>query len=203
MLTCKDFLHELSDMLDAERKILNALEEQANESTNPQLQKAFQQHREQTQGQVERLETCFEELDEEPEETECAGIKGLIEEHDNMKDEDPSDDILDIFNAVAASKVERYEITAYESLIRLADMMEHTKVSRLLKQNLREEEQTLKKVQAIGNKLKPEDMGMEEEEEVEEETMETETFGGEEGEQSSRKRGATSTKSKSRKGRAA
>ena len=140
------FLHELSDMLDAERKILNALEEQANESTNPQLQKAFQQHREQTQGQVERLETCFEELDEEPEETECAGIKGLIEEHDNMKDEDPSDDILDIFNAVAASKVERYEITAYESLIRLADMMEHTKVSRLLKQNLREEEQTLKKV---------------------------------------------------------
>lgn len=199
------FLHELSDMLDAERKILDALEEQANESTNPQLQKAFQQHREQTEGQVERLESCFEELGEEPQQTECAGIKGLIEEHDNMKEEDPSEDILDIFNAVAATKVERYEITAYESLIRMADMMEHTKVSRLLKQNLKEEEQTLKKVQSIGNKLKPENMGMEEEEEEsEEELMESDSESvGEEEDQSSKRRGAASTKSKSRKDRAA
>ncbi len=159
------FLHELSDILDAENKILDALEEQANESSNPDLQKAFQTHREQTEKQVERLEQCFEELGEEPEETECAGIKGIIEEHENMKEEDPSEDILDVFNVSAAAKVEHYEISAYESLIRMADLMEHKKVSKLLGQNLKEEQATLKKMDSLARKLKPENMGMEEEEE--------------------------------------
>jgi ferritin-like metal-binding protein YciE len=162
------FTHELADMLDAERKILEALSEQAEETTNPQLQKAFEAHRDQTETQVQRLEQCFEQLDEEPEETECAGIRGLIEEHDNMKEEDPSEDILDVFNVAAATKVERYEITAYESLIRLSDMMGHTKVSRLLNQNLKEEQQTLKKMEGFAKKIKPERMGMGEDEEEEE-----------------------------------
>ena len=35
------FLHDLSDMLDAERKLVDALGEQAEEASNPQLQKAF------------------------------------------------------------------------------------------------------------------------------------------------------------------
>lgn len=177
------FLHELSDMLDAERKILEALEIQAGEGQNEKLQQAFQMHHEQTSGQVQRLEQCFEELGEEPEDTECAGIMGLIQEHDNMKEEEPSDDIMDIFNATAATKVERYEITAYESLIRMADMMGHNKVSRLLKQTLKEEEQTLKKMMGFSDKLKPENMGMgEDEEEGDEEIVleeEVEETGGE------------------------
>lgn len=169
------FLHELSDMLDAERKILEALGEQAEESSRPDLQKVFETHRQQTEGQIERLETCFEELGEEAEETECAGMRGLIEEHSNMKEEDPAEDILDVFNVVAATKVERYEITGYESLIRMADMMGHTKVSRLLKQNLKEEQQTLKKMEMFANKVKPENLGMGEDEEEMEEDEETVT----------------------------
>jgi ferritin-like metal-binding protein YciE len=187
------FTHELADMLDAERKILEALGEQIEETSNEQLQKAFEAHRAQTEKQVERLEECFQELGEEPEETECAGIKGLIEEHDTMKEEDPSEDILDVFNVAAATKVERYEISAYESLIRLADMMEHKKVSRLLNQNLKEEEQTLKKMQGFATKIKPKRMGMGEEEESAEEV--------DEGEDSSQRKPARS--SRPRKGRAA
>jgi ferritin-like metal-binding protein YciE len=193
------FTHELADMLDAERKILEALGEQAGETSNEQLQKAFESHRAQTEKQVERLEECFQELEEEPEETECAGIKGLIEEHDNMKQEDPSEDILDVFNVVAATKVERYEITAYESLIRLADMMGHKKVSKLLNQNLKEEQQTLKKMEGFANKIKPERMGMGEEEESE--------GGGEDIGEESEDEGSSQRKSASssrpRKGRAA
>lgn len=159
------FLHELSDMLDAERRILEALEEVAGESSNPELEKAFSAHHTQTQEQIERLEQCFEKLGESAEETECAGIKGILEEHENFKEEGPAEDILDVFNISAASKVERYEITAYESLIRLADMMEHKSVSRLLKQNLKEEEQTLKKLQQLVSKVQPENLGMDEDEE--------------------------------------
>jgi ferritin-like metal-binding protein YciE len=169
------FVHELQDLLDAEQQLVEALGEQAEESSRPELQKAFQAHQEQTQNQVERLHQVFESIGEDPEETECAGIRGLIQEHQNFKQEDPSEDILDIFNAGAAEKVESYEICAYESAIRLAQQMEHTKAVKLLNQSLKEEQHTLKKMQAFSKKLKPENMGMEEMEEQEEHGEEQET----------------------------
>ena len=168
------FLHELSDMLDAEQKLLEALASQAEESTRPDLQKAFESHRAQTEKQVERLQQVFESLEEEPEDAECKGIKGIIEEHDEFKEEeDPSEDLMDIFNAGAACKVEHYEIAAYTSLINMAQQMGHTKAVKLLNQNLKEEQQTLKKMEGFVKKLKPERM-MEEDEEGREE-MEAET----------------------------
>jgi ferritin-like metal-binding protein YciE len=194
------FIHELNDMLDAERKLVEALGKQAEESSRPDLKKAFDTHQEQTQKQVERLEQCFESIDEEPEERECKGIQGLIDEHDSfMDEEDPSEDLIDIFNVGAGTKVERYEISAYEGLIRLADLMEHKKASKLLSQNLREEEQTLKKLEGFSKKLKPEQMGMEEEKDEEMEYGEGEES--EPGDESARRKSVT--RSKPRRGRAA
>jgi len=185
------FIHELQDMLDAEQQLVEALGEQADESSRPDLQKAFQSHQQQTQKQVERLHQVFESIGEEPEETECAGIRGLIQEHNNFKQEDPAEDIMDIFNAGAAEKVESYEICAYEGLIRLAQEMGHKKAERLLAQNLKEEQQTLKKMQGFAKKLKPENMGMEEEEEgMEEDSQQSD---------SSRRRVSSSSASRSRR----
>lgn len=162
------FIHELQDMLDAEQQLVEALGAQAEESSRPELQKAFQSHQAQTEKQVERLRQVFESIGEDPEEVECKGIRGLIEEHDHFKEEEePAEDIMDIFNVGAAEKVESYEICAYESLIRLAGLMGHTKAERLLNQNLKEEQATLKKMQGFSKKLKPENMGMDEEEEDE------------------------------------
>lgn len=185
------FIHELKDMLDAEQQLVEALGAQAEESSRPDLQKAFQSHQAQTEKQVERLRQAFESIGEEPEDVECKGIRGLIEEHDHFKEEeDPAEDIMDIFNTGAAEKVESYEICAYESLIRLAKMMGHTKAEKLLNQNLKEEQQTLKKMQAFSKKLKPENMGMEqEEEESGEESMQEER--GQMRGSSSRKKGSS------------
>ncbi len=158
------FLHGLSDILDGERQLVEALGKNAEQASNPQLKKAFEQHRKQTEGQVERLEKVFESLGEEPESVECKGIKGLVEEGEEFKHEDPSPDIADIEATVGASKIERYEIAEYEALIRLSRMMRHTEATRLLQQNLKEEQATLRKVEALGKRLKPENMGMGEEE---------------------------------------
>jgi ferritin-like metal-binding protein YciE len=159
------FLHELGDMLDAEKKLVEALSTQAQESSRPELQKAFQSHQSQTEKQIQRLEQVFESLQEQAKEAECKGVKGLIEEHDTFKqEEEPSEDLLDVFNVGAAIKVERYEISAYEGLIRLAQQMGHRKAVQLLNQNLKEEQQTAKKMEAFSKKLKPEQLGMEEQE---------------------------------------
>jgi ferritin-like metal-binding protein YciE len=163
------FLHGLNDIMDGEKQLVEALGKNAESASNPQLKKAFEQHKAQTEKQVERLQQVFESLGEEPEsDVECKGIKGLVEEGEEFKSEDPSPDIADIEAAVGASKIERYEIAEYEALIRLARMMKHTEATRLLQQNLKEEQATLRKIEALGKKLKPEDMGMEEMEEQEE-----------------------------------
>lgn len=64
----------------------------------------------------------------------------------------------------AAIKAESYEICEYESLIDMAREMKHTKVARLLSQNLKEEKATLKKMEAFSEKVKPNQMMSEEQE---------------------------------------
>ena len=156
------FVHGLSDMMDAERQLVEALEENANDSSRAELKKAYEQHRKETEGQIERLQQCFELLGEEAEDTECHGIRGLIAEKKAFSEEDPSDDLIDVFNVGAAIKAESYEICEYESLIDMAREMKHTKVAQLLGQNLKEEKATLKKMEGFSDRVKPNEMMTEE-----------------------------------------
>lgn len=165
------FIHELTDMLDAEQKLVAALGELAEDHDDePQLQKGFQAHQIQTEKQVERLQQIFRQIGEDAEETECKGMKGLLEERNSFKEEEgPAHDILSIFDVGAAIKVESYEISAYNSLIDLAKQLDLTKAIRLLNQNLKEEQQTKTKLEAISRKLKPSNLGVEESEGMEQE----------------------------------
>jgi ferritin-like metal-binding protein YciE len=197
------FIHELTDMLSAERQLVEALQEQEQSASNAQLKKAFASHQAQTEKQVERLEKCFEEIGEEAEETECRGIAGLIEEYKSFKDEeDPSEEVLDYFAVGAALKVESYEIHAYESLIALAESMGHDKAAKLLGQNLKEEEATREKLESFSEKLIPAELGMEEVEDMETEDEEEELEVGGREENRSRatgRKGATRSKKGGRK----
>ena len=157
------FLHELQDMMDAEHQLVEALGELSEDSSRSDLKKAFEKHRSETEGQVNRLEKCFELLGEEPDGAECHGIRGLIAEKKAFAEENPSEDLVDVFNVGAGIKAETYEICAYESLIEMAREMKHSKVARLLNQNLRQEAATLKKMKSFSKKVKPAQMMSEEE----------------------------------------
>jgi ferritin-like metal-binding protein YciE len=156
------FVHGLNDMMDAEHQLVDALQELAGDSSRAELKKAFEQHRRETEGQIQRLEQCFELLGEESEDTECHGIRGLIAEKKAFSEEDPSEDLIDVFNVGAAIKAESYEICEYESLIDMAREMKHTKVAQLLSQNLKEEKATLKKMETFSEKVKPNELMNEE-----------------------------------------
>jgi len=60
---------------------------------------------------------------EKPTRETCPGIDGLLKEKKAFAKEKPSDEILDFYNLGAAQKTERYEITAYENLIDMADAL--------------------------------------------------------------------------------
>lgn len=183
------FLHELKDMLDAEQQLVKVLEENANDSSRPELEKAFRQHGKETEGHVKRLEQCFELLDEEPETAECHGVRGLAEEKKSFTEENPSEDLIDVFNVGAGIKAETYEICSYTSLIDMAREMNHRKVVQLLNQNLKEERAALRKMEMFHKKVKPEKLMPE--------GMEEESEGGEE------ERGSRSRNRSSRRKRAA
>ena len=144
------FEHELKDIYDAESRLVDALRAQADETKTPALKQAFEQHQKQTEQQRKRLEKVFGMLNKEPTRgSGCAGMEGLLTEHKEFKGKNPPAEIMDVFNMGAAAKVERYEITAYESLIHLATQLELTEAVDVLKQNLQEEQQTLDRVQKL------------------------------------------------------
>ena len=60
------FLAHLKDIYYAEKKILRALPKMTKAAHEPELKKAFTNYREETQGQVERLEQVFEMIGKRP-----------------------------------------------------------------------------------------------------------------------------------------
>lgn len=147
------FEHELKDIYGGETSLLDALEQMADESSDREIKKGFQQHRKETQGQLKRLDKIFKILGQKAEAATCAGIEGLIKEKKNFMKERPSEDLLEFFNVGAGQKIERYEITAYESLIDMADKLGLPEAVELLEQNLQEEEAALNKLKAIASEF--------------------------------------------------
>lgn len=144
------FEHELKDIYDAEHRLVKALEAQASEVASSQVGDAFEAHREETRTQIKRLERVFSLLDIEAERQTCHGIVGLLREREEFIKEDPSIEVLQLFNLGTASKVERYEIAAYEGLIRLAEELDVDEdVIGLLTETLEEEEATLETIEGF------------------------------------------------------
>ena len=67
--------------------------------------------------------------------------------------EKPTEELLEFFNVGAAQKVERYEITSYETLIDMADKLGLSDAVELLEENLQEEEAALNKLKAIASEF--------------------------------------------------
>ena len=147
------FEHELQDIYSAEQSLLEALEQMAQESSDREIKRGFTQHRKETQAQIKRLERIYRALGQKPESGSCPGVEGLIKEKKLFMREKPSSELLEFYNIGAAQKVERYEITAYESLVDMAAKLGLTDVVDLLEQNLQEEEMALNKLKAIASEF--------------------------------------------------
>lgn len=161
------FEHELKDIYSAEHSLLDALQQMAGESSDREIKKVYMQHRKETQGQIKRLRAVFKMIGQKPEAETCPGMEGLIKEKKMFLRAKPSEDLLEFYNIGASQKVERYEITAYENLIDMAEKLGHGEVVELLEQNLQEEENTLTKLKAIASEFDVAEEDAEEEEEEE------------------------------------
>ncbi len=133
------FLDELRDMYHAEKQLTNALPKLAKKSKSPDLTDAFQSHLAETENHVTRLEQVFEELGETAKARTCDGMKGIIDEANQMMGESYDDQTMDAVLIASAQRAEHYEIAAYGTLVTWARTMEHDTAADLLQQNLDEE----------------------------------------------------------------
>jgi ferritin-like metal-binding protein YciE len=147
------FVHELKDILDAERQLVKALPKMAKAATNEDLKAAFEEHKSVTEEQVGRLETIFESLDKAARGKKCVGMQGLVEEGSELISEEEPGAPLDAALICAAQKVEHYEIASYGSLAAYARLLGMDDAVELLERTLDEEKETDAKLSSIAAEL--------------------------------------------------
>jgi ferritin-like metal-binding protein YciE len=138
-----DLFHDtLKDIYFAERKILTALPKMAKAAQSQDLRKAFEKHRTETEGQVERLEQVFELLGKKAQGKTCDAIMGLVEEGQEIMKEYKGSPAIDAGLLAAAQAVEHYEISRYGTLRTWAGELGLSKAVELLEKTLQQEKNT-------------------------------------------------------------
>jgi ferritin-like metal-binding protein YciE len=150
--TLQTLFHDtLRDIYYAERKILKSLPKMARAAQSPDLKAAFEKHREQTEGQIERLQQVFEIIGKPARGKTCDAIEGILAEGDEIAEEYKDSAALDAGLLAAAQAVEHYEITRYGTLKRWAEVMGLKDAVKLLDETLQEESQTDDDLTAIAD----------------------------------------------------
>jgi ferritin-like metal-binding protein YciE len=141
----------------------------AEAATTDELRTAFEEHLEQTQGHVQRLETIFENLGEKPTGEKCKGMEGLVAEGSEViENDDFEGELKDAALIAAAQRVEHYEIAGYGTVRTFASLLEDDEAVELLEQTLEEEKETDQKLTEIAESINLEAQGQEDQEQDEE-----------------------------------
>ena len=147
------FVDELKDIYDAEKQLTKALPKMAKAADSQDLRAAFEEHLEITRMQVNRLEEVFKSLGMAARGKTCEGMKGLIEEGQEMMEELEQGATLDAALIAAAQKVEHYEIATYGTLATFAEIMGHQDAKDLLGQTLDEEKEADEKLTQVAGQI--------------------------------------------------
>jgi ferritin-like metal-binding protein YciE len=141
--TLEDLFHDtLKDIFFAEKRILATLPKMAKAAQTDQLMAAFEKHRVETEGQVERLVEVFSILNKKPQGKTCDAIVGITEEGAEIMKEYKGSPALDAGLLAAAQAVEHYEISRYGTLRTWAEELGLNDAASLLQETLDEEKAT-------------------------------------------------------------
>lgn len=140
------FLDTLKDIYYAEKQIVKALPKMAKAAQSAELKAGFEQHAEESEGHIDRLEQVFEQLGKAARGKTCDAILGILEEGKTIMDEFKGTQALDAGLISAAQAVEHYEIARYGTLKAWAQQMGKSEIVSLLDATLKEEVATDQKL---------------------------------------------------------
>lgn len=140
------FLDTLKDIYFAEKQILKAVPKMARAARSEEGKAGFLRHRDETQGQIDRLEQVFEIVGKPARGKTCEAIQGIIAEGEEIMEEFKGSPALDAGLISSAQAVEHYEIARYGTLISWAGQLGLKDAVPLLQANLEEEKATDQKL---------------------------------------------------------
>src|SRR5688572_26619149 len=143
------FIEELKDIYWAEKKLTKALPKMAKNATNEELVEAIENHLQETEQQVERLEKVFSLLDKNPQAKKCEAMEGLVKEGEEMMSELKDSPALDAVIIASSQKIEHYEIASYGTLRTYASQLGLDEVVELLEETLQEEKAADEKLSEV------------------------------------------------------
>jgi ferritin-like metal-binding protein YciE len=130
---------ELSDLYASEKVLIPALARMSAKATNADLKQAFDMHRVETIGHVERLERVFRSIDAKPRKGAPDGVAGVIAQSERLLKRKIDPDVRDAGLIASAQRVEHIEIANYGTARTFADTLSFTQAAHLLQQTLDEE----------------------------------------------------------------
>ncbi len=147
------FLLLLSEALWIERTLaFEVLPQLQREVDSEWLAEPVSAHLEQTRGHAERVEQVFLAVGAEPAAALSEPLEGLRRQHDELAGKLVEPRLKDIFLAGAAARTEHLEIALYSSLLVLGERLGLDGAP--LRSNLQEEEQALKQLEGVAEKLR-------------------------------------------------
>jgi len=147
------FYETLKDVLYAERASARALKKSAKAAKEPELKTAFEEHLEETEGQIERLTEIFEIIGKTPRAKTCEAMQGITSEmEEDLEDfggSPAADDVL----IGCAQAVEHYEMARYGMLKAWSAKLGYDEATPLLEKTLEEEKAADERLSAIAERL--------------------------------------------------
>lgn len=147
------YVEELKDLFSAENQLTKALPKMAKAASSEELRQGFEEHLQQTQGHVERLQQIFEMLGAKGSGKKCLGMEGLVKEVSEIMGEDFKDAMMDAALISAAQRVEHYEIAGYGTVIAYAELLGEAEQASLLRETLQEEKETDEKLTELAKEI--------------------------------------------------
>jgi ferritin-like metal-binding protein YciE len=133
------YINQLRQMYSAESQITEALPKLIEAATAPELRAALETHLQETRGQVARVEQILNRTEGPVKSKTNKGIDALLTEGNDIVTEASNPAVRDAAIVGAAQKVEHYEIAAYGTLRRYAEILNQSQDVGLLQQTLHEE----------------------------------------------------------------
>ena len=133
------FYETLKDVYYAEKQSVRALGKSAKAAKASDLKKVFEQHREESGHQVERLEQVFEIIGKTARAKTCEAMKGITTEMEEDLEDFGDTEAGDAVLIGCAQAVEHYEIARYGMLKTWAKQLGFADAEKLLGETLQEE----------------------------------------------------------------
>jgi ferritin-like metal-binding protein YciE len=133
------FFETLKDVYYAEKQSVRALTKSAKAAKAPELKQAFEEHREESTHQLERLEQVFEILGKPARTKTCEAMQGIVSEMQEDLEDFGDTEAGDAVLIGCAQAIEHYEMARYGMLKTWAGQLGYADAAKLLDATLQEE----------------------------------------------------------------